>query len=301
MSLYILADMEGACGIYKQEQFTPGAPEWKRWGRTCLSEDIRSAIDGASRAGLRKATVRDYHGFGANVARDMLPRSVEVIGGVRFRPLPAIGKKAKYSMAFLIAHHASVDSPGAFYPHILHHHVKSISVNGRIVSEAEIMAAVIGEGLETPVGLVSGDPVLLESIAGTLPWAELVPCSKRLGDFETVAKRDETIMRERKDLFEKSRKAVERASGMKRFQFQVPVRVEIELHFPESPIARNTWGLTRISAARFALERPDFLGAFRALFNFLFIPRGLYPLVVVLGPLLSLPAGSRLLRMVYRK
>lgn len=293
--------MEGASGIYKQEQFTPGAPEWKRWGRICLTEDIRTAAEGASRAGLLKATVRDYHGLGANVPRDRLPRSVEVVGGVRFRPIPALGKKAKYSMAFLIAHHASVDSPGAFYPHIFHHHVKSVSVNGRIVSEAEIMAAVIGEGLETPVGLVSGDPVLLEAIAGALPWAELVPCSKRPGDFETGAKRDETIKRERTALFEKSRKAVERAGEMKIFKFQNPVRMEIELHFPESPIARNTWGLTRISSTRFALERPDFLDAFRALFNFLFIPKGLYPLAVGLGPLLNMLANSRLLQMVYRK
>lgn len=301
MGLFILADMEGACGIYKQEQFTPGAPEWKRWGRTCLTEDIKTAMEGASQAGPRKATVRDCHGLGTNVLRDVLPRSVEVVGGVRFRPIPVIGGKSKHSMAFLIAHHASVDSPGAFYPHIFHHHVKSISVNGRIVSEAEIMAAAIGEGLETPVGLISGDPVLLESIAETVPWAELVPCSKRPADFETGAKRDETIKRERKDLFEKSRKAVERTGEMKIFQFQGTVRMEIELHFPESPIARNTWGLKRISATRFALDRPDFLDAFRALFNFLFIPRGLYPLAVGFGPLFNRLANSRLSRMVYRK
>lgn len=291
MNLYILSDMEGACGIYKQEQFTPGAPDWKQWGRSCLTDDIRTAAEGARLAGVERIIVRDYHGWGTNVFKDRLPEFAKVVGGIRLRPIPVIGKKQKYPMAFLIAQHAAMDAPGAFYPHIFHHHVKSVRINGRAVSETEILAAVLGEGLETPVGLISGDPVLLEGIAGNFPWAELVPCSKDPKDFETDTKTKNTLRREREDLFRKSKKAVERVGEMKRFQFQSPIRMEIELHFPESPIAKNTWGLTRISGTRFALERPDFMETFSALFNFLFIPKAFYPLVIGLGCL-----GNRVVR-----
>ncbi len=287
MNLFILADMEGASGIYKQEHFTVGAEGWEKWGKLCLTEDICALAEGAHRAGSKKITLRDYHAGGFNVFPERLPKSVKPVMGQHIRPIPVIGDQPEMDMAFLAAQHVSQDAPGAFYPHTFHLHVKNIEVNGKTVSEAELLAGVLGEAMKTPVGLISGDPVLLNRLEPIFSWAELIPCSKNPEDLESAEKREETIRKERKELFEAAQRAVKRRAEMKIFRFEGPIAMKIELHFPESPITKNSWGFKRSSDTGFCIERENFPDAYMDLFKLLFIPKRLYPLATLFLPILN--------------
>ena len=234
--------------------------------------------EAARDGGAQNITLRDYHSRGYNVLREKLPGFIKVQGGLRFRLYPIIGNAAGHSLAFLVAQHAYRDLPGAFFPHIFHHHVKSISVNGRSVSETEILAGVLGEAFAMPVGLISGDPVLLEELETRFPWTERAACSKDPKDFETPEKAEATLRRERGILFRKTIEAVKRKKEMEPFLVPGPIFLEVELHFPESPLAKKSWGFKRISDTRFVLEGKSFPTAFRSLFKFLFLPEFLYRL-----------------------
>ncbi|MFX0116404.1 MAG: M55 family metallopeptidase [Candidatus Hodarchaeota archaeon] len=84
--VHLLADIEGATGIWHRRQCHAGRPDWWQIGRPALTTDLNSVIDGARHGGASQIAVRDVHDRGFNLLVPDLRLGINYIGGVQFHP-----------------------------------------------------------------------------------------------------------------------------------------------------------------------------------------------------------------------
>lgn len=179
MKLFICADMEGATGITHREQLLPeGKGEFER-GRRLLTGDVNAAVEAAIVAGAKEVLVSEGHAGMRNLLiEDLHPHARIVQGPPSFENKPhcqILGLDETFDLALFIGFHSRAGTPGGLLAHtwsggIVH----EVTLNGEVVGETAINAAICGSW-GVPVGLVTGgDDVCREAV-------------HHLGQIETVA------------------------------------------------------------------------------------------------------------------
>jgi D-amino peptidase len=254
--IFISADIEGIAHVVSGA-FEPGQPEYER-ARILMTKEVNAAIEGALSAGAKTIVVADSHGNGLNLIPEELDRSALLVRSFP-RPLDMMeGIDGTFDGVFLIGYHAKEGSAPANISHTMYGNVEAIKVNGTAVSEALFNAGIAGD-FGVPVVMVSGDRLLIEEAKRAFGSIETVISKEALGYLSAKSGHPDVIRREIK---EKSRKAVERINEFKPYKFKPPVRLEVTFkNTYEAEVVGYLPCFTRPSAKTVSVEVPDMKSA----------------------------------------
>lgn len=168
-------DMEGASGVDREEQFDSRSGAFAD-GREHLTGDVNAVIAGLFDGGATDVDVFNTHGAGGDtlVSRSRLDARARIVS--RQSPRVAYDPDShalseRYIAAVSIAAHDKPRS-GGFAPHTVTVGTTPV-LNGAGLTETDLLSYAVGtRGI--PMIMASGDDVLGQSLARTLPWIEYV-------------------------------------------------------------------------------------------------------------------------------
>ena len=152
--LIILADMEGASGIFDSnqeaflhEEMYPKQTLWRSYGRSCITSDVLAVCNAANDMGIDDILLYDMHFAGCretNVELDKLPSNVRVFDlpdrSILWSRIRGQAAVEPYGI-ITVGQHARNGEKDAYFPHTIHTPpLQSFFINGIHVAE-------IGEGV----------------------------------------------------------------------------------------------------------------------------------------------------------
>jgi D-amino peptidase len=159
MRVYISIDMEGIAGVVHEDQTNPVDPrvaaEYARFRRVMTAE-ANAAVEGAFEAGATKVVVNDSHWEMRNLLAEELHPAAELIAGSTKPRSMMEGIDQGFDAAFCLGYHAMAGTPNAILDHTYTDRIHSVRLNGRMVGELGLNAALAGR-FGVGVALVSGD------------------------------------------------------------------------------------------------------------------------------------------------
>ncbi|WP_455463823.1 M55 family metallopeptidase [Candidatus Hodarchaeum mangrovi] len=227
MRYLLMIDLEGASGIYNQEQCSTGTKQWYE-AKINLTNNVNAVIKGIYSADKNaKIVVRDLHNQGYNIHRKNLPKTVHYIGGPYHKPIMWFGDLRNFDLAFMVGIHARSGEEG-FQPHTQCLEFSKVIINGKPVTEVEFTASLITEKISPayPIGFVSGENIAIKQVKESLPWVIAVQIQKKIPneDFTKI------IDIENQLLTKKARLTVENRTKFQLFQFDTPLNIEISYY-----------------------------------------------------------------------
>lgn len=240
MNVYISVDMEGISGVVFPSQCSNGKLDYERF-RRLMTAELNAAVEGALAGGAERIIVNDAHGTQNNILIEELHPAAELISGVPKPHGMMQGIGPEIDAAFLIGYHAMAGSRNGIIAHTMTGQVAEVSINGLVVGETGLNAALAG-AFDVPVVLVTGDQVTTEEA-----------CSQ-LGEIETVAVKEGVSQTAARSLHpevaaEKIKAAAERALKLKVKPFKVafPLKTKITFNLPAcADMAEHVPGIHRI-------------------------------------------------------
>lgn len=185
MKVFIAVDMEGATGIVHHDQLSPEGRGYSV-GQRYLTGDVRAVIDGVTSV-VPDATfvVGDGHGLMRNVILDELPaHAALVVGPSRPENKPLCqceGVTTDTDVAILVGFHSMAGTPRGLLAHtFVGALVSDWYLNGKVVGEAEMDAAILG-AFDVPVVLITGNSDLEDEVRAWFPTVSFVSTKQVLG------------------------------------------------------------------------------------------------------------------------
>ena len=165
LKFLVMTDIEGASGV------TTFAQAKSDFGKKMLMHDLKAVLAGIHEAGA-EAIVYDMHTDGRNVNMEEI--DVPVVMGKPILPQLWCGVGGKeIDGLFMIGLHTMQNVNGALLAHSYRHEYEAIYINGLLVGEIGVEAALAGEQ-GVPLKLVSGDDLGCTEGQQLIP--ELVTC-----------------------------------------------------------------------------------------------------------------------------
>ena len=156
MKIYIIVDMEGITGVVSPDkQAEPGSPGYEE-ARELLMSDLNAAVEGALEGGASQVLIYDMHYYGLNVILDKLhPKAKIIMGNPHIVP-PEMGLNNTFKGMLMIGFHAMAETEEALLPHTYSHDMKALQLNGVLMGEIGMEAAIAGS-YGVPLIMISGD------------------------------------------------------------------------------------------------------------------------------------------------
>ncbi|WP_254863911.1 M55 family metallopeptidase [Halovivax gelatinilyticus] len=188
LSVFVSADIEGVSGWLGDDESTPAA-------RSAMVDDVNAAIRGVLEAAPDASVlVADSHGDKRTIPPDELHERASLLRGGP-RPFGMVdGATAETDLAFLVGYH---DRPGTggFLEHTFTGSIADVRLNGRSVGEFELNAVLLA-ARSIPVGFVTGDDRLGETVADRLPSAAYVTTKTGRGWSSAVCRHPDAVREE---------------------------------------------------------------------------------------------------------
>jgi D-amino peptidase len=258
--------MEGISGIVDWDQVTPGRDEWKR-GRGLMAGDVNAAINGAFEAGAEAVTVADAHWHARTLAlEDLDPRARLHSGSPSpHAMLQGIDDQPGYDALACVGYHAMAGTKKGVLCHTWTDRVAGVWLNDVQVGEIGLNAAVAGH-YGTPLIAVTGDQAACLE-AQTLLGQEVEVAVVKMGTGRYAAE-CLPLPQAREKICEAVARGVTKqkgGQGPRPFAAQTPVRLEVELRFPQQADAASLLpGARRLSGTRLEFSGADMIAAMRA-------------------------------------
>jgi D-amino peptidase len=241
MKVFVSVDMEGVSGLVRWDDVVTRGIDYER-NRLLMTGDANAAVAGAFEAGAREVLVEENHGVQdlCNLRMDEIDSRCRVVRGAgRPTATTMAGLDADTGVVLLVGHHAGVGAfPGIMAHTVSYERFRAVRLAGRDVGEPDLFAIRAGE-LGVPLGLVTGDQVVIEQLRKRVPDVLAVEVKRALshvaGDVIPPARAQAAIR-------EGAQRAVER--GM-RGELSVyggepaPYEIEVELRQPGEPSLRE--------------------------------------------------------------
>jgi D-amino peptidase len=182
MKILIAADMEGVSGVVHWDHVSSTHKEYARF-RQIMTADVNAAIAGVLDAGADEVVVTDGHGGAKNILIEELDVRASLNSGSA-RPLAMVqGVDAGVDAAMFVGYHARAGTTNAILDHTWSGRVSNVWLNGMLVGEIGLNAAVCGH-FGVPVIMISGcrgacDEAL--SLLGDVQTAVVKWASGRMG------------------------------------------------------------------------------------------------------------------------
>lgn len=235
MKIFISVDMEGISGLVRWLDVAPRGIDFDR-NRRLMTLDANAAVEGAFEAGATEVVVEENHGVEdlcVLLMDEIDPRCSVVRGAGRPGPTCMSALDESVGLVMLVGHHAGA----ATWPGIMAHTISSgsfqaVRLRGRNIGEPDIFTIRAGE-VGVPVGLVTGDQMVVEEVRKRVPNVEAVQVKRALG-----RQSGEVIppARARESIRSAAHRAVERAAAGDFVPYvEEPAPYEIEVDLREAP------------------------------------------------------------------
>lgn len=262
MKVYVSMDAEGISGIYKLAQVMPTDKGYER-ARRLMASDINAAAKGAFDAGATEFFVNDAHNSGDNLLIEQLDSRIKLCSGSD-RPLTmAEGAQRKFDAALLIGYHARKGSKGVISHSYAYGSMVEMKLNGKIISEYELIGHVCGY-FGTPVIFLSGDDIVTADARKNVPGIYTVETKECIGNGSAVCLHPEVTSRM---ISQTVKAALENyaTDGIK--PMKLAGIAKIEVRYTAESQARLAMGAprtTRIDETTVAYTGSDYLEAYGA-------------------------------------
>jgi D-amino peptidase len=222
MNLLISVDMEGISGVVTSDHTSSSHKEYERF-RKLMTAEANAAIEGALAGGADQIVVNDSHSGMANILIEELNPVAELISGSPkpFGMMQGIGPEV--DAVFFVGYHAASGTGAAVLEHTWSGQAVELHLNGRVVGETGLNAALAG-AYDAPVILVTGDRAVTEEALALL------------GEIETVAVKDGVTRSAARCLHpevahKRIRQAAERALRLTVSPFVMPSPITLQVVF----------------------------------------------------------------------
>ena len=262
MKVYVSVDMEGVAGISHPAPTTRGDSGYPD-AVTLMVGEANAAVDGAFAGGATEVLVNDSHGSMYNLRPADLDRRARVLQGQKaWSMVEGAGPDRGFGVALFVGYHARAGHPRGTIAHTYSGRPAASRLNGRLVGETGINAAVLGQwGL--PVGLVSGDDALADEVAEWLPWAERVVVKAGTGGNSAASLHPAAAGELIRD---GAARAVRRAIGGELQPLTLDAPVVVEIEYRNAVMADHAAvvpGAVRFEDRGVRFEAPDAVTAYR--------------------------------------
>jgi len=220
MKFMIRSDLEGVTGVTTYEQAGGG-----EFGRAMLANDLNAAIAGLFSTGDHEIVIYDEHTDGKNVSLEALPEHVSVIcGKPPYRPDWG-GIDSSYDAMIMIGFHARSGVEGALLPHSYSRKNLNIRINGTIVGEIGMEAAIAGD-FDVPTWLVTGDSAGMAEAEAIISGVRTVTVKEAMGEFAARCLPPKATAGL---IYEAARDVGQTPPDVKPLMFDAPVEMQIDL------------------------------------------------------------------------
>lgn len=220
MKIMIRCDIEGVTGVTTYEQ-----SEDKVFGRAMLANDLNACINGLLSAGEQEIVIYDEHMEGRNVDMTDMPACVSVICGKPPYRADWGGIDSSYDAMLMIGFHARSGVAGSLLPHSYSRKNLNIRINGTVVGEIGMEAAVAGD-FGVPLWLVTGDSAGMAEAEATVAGVKTVSVKEALGEFEA---RNLSPKLTAELIYNAAREVALSAPKVKPLKFDGPIELQIDL------------------------------------------------------------------------
>jgi len=250
MKIMIRSDIEGVTGVTTYQQAEGG-----EFGRRMLMNDLTACIDGILSAGDHEIVVYDEHTDGRNVAINVLPDCVSVIMGKPAYRSDWGGIDGSFDAMMMVGFHARSGVEGSLLPHSYSRKNLEIRLNGVVVGEIGMEAAIAGD-FGVPLWLITGDSAGMAEAEGLIAGIKTVVVKEAMGEFEANCYPPKKTA---KLIFNAAKAVIENPPSVKPLTIDGPVEMQIDLAqsdyttklkdaYPEIFIKDNTISIKRQTA-----------------------------------------------------
>ena len=181
LRVLIAADMEGISGVVNWEQVDPNHAEYNRF-RHIMTAEINAALKGAIQTGADDVLVTDGHDRNRNILIEELdPRARLIAGGGDAYGMVS-GIDNKVNAAMFVGYHARAGTRNAVLDHTWSDSVNNLWLNGRLVGEFGLNAALCG-AFDVPVIMVSGDQAICAEASDLISGIEVAVVKQARGRY----------------------------------------------------------------------------------------------------------------------
>ncbi len=262
LRVLIAADMEGISGVVHWDQVDPEKPDYSRF-RHIMTAEVNAALKGAIQTGADEILVADGHDTHRNILIEELDPRARLIAGRDDTYGMVSGIDNKINAAMFVGFHARAGTRCAILDHTWSGVVNNLWLNGRLVGEFGLSAALCGY-FDVPVIMVSGDQAVGAEASELINGVEVAVVKQARGRFNAELLPLEVS-------FQKVREAAARAISRVRadmapppYKLQPPVIVVVEFRTSDlADKAGQTMGAERLDGRRIQCTAEDMLTAFR--------------------------------------
>lgn len=261
MKLYILADLEGVCGVVHPDQTIVAGPRYEK-AREWLTMEINAAVQGAIDGGATEILVLDGHGIcnACNLIPENLHEGARYIQGAPWLEYPQ-SLDSSFDGIFQVGAHAMAGTKGA----ILEHTMSSGSwvemrINGVPTGEIGLISAIAGAS-GVPFLMVSGDDKACAEAAAIVPDVE---CAVVKEGITRHSANNLALPVAHRLIREKAEAAARKAGKVSPFIVDSPTEVEIfylRTNYVDGITERE--GVRKVDARRVAYSGKDILHAYK--------------------------------------
>ena len=264
MKILIAADMEGISGVVHWDHVDHKNKEYGRF-RKLMTEDVNAAIRGAFDGGASEVIVADGHGTARNILVEELDPRARLNSGSP-APLDMVqGAQTGIDAALFIGYHARVGTENAILDHTWSGAVANVWLNGRVVGEIGVNAAVCGH-YGAPVIMISGDQSACAEARELLGPIETAEVKQATGRMAAECLPPEVAQAE---IYEAAQRAVSRfgaGQAVEPFRTDTPVTMAADLVTSEmADKAMLIPGARRSEGKRVEITADDMPTAFRTM------------------------------------
>jgi len=258
MNVLISVDMEGIAGVVSSDHTAASHKEYERF-RKLMTAEANAAIEGALAGGADRVVVNDSHGSMTNILIEELNPAAELISGSP-KPLGMMqGIGPDVEAVFLVGYHASSGTAAAVLEHTWTGRVVEVRINGQVVGETGLNAALAG-AFGAPVLLVTGDRAVVQEARALL------------GEIEAVEVKDGVARTAARCLHprvaqERIRQAAENALTLRIPPFVVSSPVTLQAAFQRASQADNAAlmpSVRRVDGRTIEWQGEDMIAGYRA-------------------------------------
>lgn len=261
MRVYISVDIEGIATLVNSESTSITGSDYER-ARRKMTAEANAAVLGALAAGATEIVINDSHGSQTNLLPHELHPAAELIQGSPKPLMMMEGVDGGFDAALFIGYHARMQQHGILSHTISSRTVSNIYLNGELVGETAINAAIAGY-FGVPVIFASGDNYLCQEAKMALGNVETA-CVKQA--ITRISARSLHPMRACQLIEQGVERALKNLGQFSPYLPQGPYTFDLQfIQAGGADGAAMMPGTVRVNASTVRFSHDDYLEAFRGL------------------------------------
>jgi D-amino peptidase len=224
LKVFVSVDMEGIAGVVIERQTGSEGHDYPIHREQMLAE-ANAAVAGAFDAGATEVVVLDSHGNGMNLRPDLLDSRARLISGTP-RPWGMVaGLDGTFDAMVFIGYHASGSIPDGVLAHTFNLSALSVRLNGQVVGEGGLNAAVGGH-FNVPVVFGAGDRAFVRQFQTLSTGTELLETKEGLSSSSAALVPPAVVI---EGIRRGVKAGLERRAMISPWQVAKPITLEVEL------------------------------------------------------------------------